>query len=72
MEDMNVEKAFTILKIPKNRSAVNLSMERKVLDDSFRTLLHKRVKVKDADPSYTDKIEQRHVFEGIVFNYLMT
>ena len=64
MEDMNAEKALTILKIPKNRSNANFSMDRKVLDDSFKSILHKRVKVKDVDPGYTDKIEQRHILEG--------
>ena len=47
---------MTILKIPKNRSSANFSMERKVLDDGFRTILHRRVKVKDVDPGYIEKI----------------
>ena len=64
MEDMSLEKAVSILKLPNGRSNVNLQIERLVLDDSFREQVHKRLKVRDADPEYRTKVEQRHVLDG--------
>ena len=49
-EQMSVEKALTVLKIPQSRN-VNYN-DRTLLDDSFRSQLHKRVRVSDGDPDY--------------------
>ena len=50
------------MKIPTGRGS-NIS-DRRVLDEKFLNLIHKRHKVTSNDPDYERKIENRHVLEG--------
>lgn len=62
-EEMNADKAITILKLPKPRSNA-LNIERPVMEDHFKDYIcNNRVKVSHSDPQYHKKVEQRHVLE---------
>ena len=61
-ELMSYEKATMILQIPVQRSStVN---DKTIVEDCFKHMIHRRLRVKTDDPEYDDKIEKRHVLDG--------
>ncbi len=68
-EDMDPEKAFTVLNVPAaKRSSTLTDLDRTLLDSCFMDLIHNRIKIASADNLYNVKTSERHVYEGDVIN----
>ncbi len=62
-EQMTVEKAICVLKIPQTRSNASV-LDRRLLEDCFMgQQVDKRARVNPEDPDYKKKIENRHVLD---------
>ena len=61
-EQMSVEKANAILKVPSTRSTQS-EYQNAILNHCFRMAIDSRVKISGADPAYEQLIENRHVMD---------
>ncbi len=61
LEQMTVEKAICVLKVPQTRNSN--ALDKNILEGCFSNQVYKRIRVNADDPEYKKKVEGRHVLD---------